>query len=172
MRTDQVLALLATTFAFVLMMLAHFLPMHSYDDGTTNMDASMWGGSGSTTYEVMGFGGTQNWNEQWHDSSMDDADGINELRAAGPLLAVATSFGFFALMASILNFKSGVSFGLMVLTLIFVILALVLYEVGADKADFPGDHSFGFGIMIGAIALCAMGTIAFAAPMARNPSLA
>jgi hypothetical protein len=142
-----------------------FLPMHSIGGGGFSVDVDLWGTSFS--------GGGQSDSSDWYDDGIEGEDGVGELRAAGPLMIVATVMAFAAITASLLTAgqrSNLLPFALMATSSLFVILSLVLYESGINANNSQMSHTYGFAIIVAAIATAALATVMLIVPNTSNGS--
>lgn len=145
---------------FLFLMLTMFLPMHTQGFGGASVDVTLWG----VSFE----GGGESDSASWYDEEFDEeeTDGLNELKASGPLMVVglvASFLGTFFMILALHNHKMR-QFAALALfgATVFAIIALILYNVGIDKlSDGEINDTFdtgaAFGLSIAAIVLGAIG---------------
>lgn len=156
--------LIGTAFAglvFVFLLLTMFLPMHAIGGGGFSVEVDLWGTSFT--------GGGQSESMDWYDDSVEDEDGIGELRAAGPLMIVAIVAAFAAVGLGAMSLQNGKLRNMAMIACftatLFAMLALILYSVGVDKlsdgdmSDF--DKGAAFGLSITGIILSAFAGMMF-----------
>jgi hypothetical protein len=173
MRTEQLIGITLASFAFVLLLLAHFLPAHTYSGNGVEYETTIWGMDGETSMSLPGMSFEESFSAEWADSDFDGDEGISELRAAGPLMIVATVMAFAAITASLLTVgqrSNLLPFALMATSSLFVILSLVLYESGINAYNSQMSYTYGFAIIVAAIATAALATVMLIVPNTSNGS--
>lgn len=169
MKTEQIIGVTLATCAFILLMLAHFLPTHTFSGNGVSYETTIWGMEGETSMSLPGMGFQQSFSQDWSNSDADDMDGIEKLRAAGPLLIVATVMAFAAIAAGLTAPRNSLlPFVFMATGAIFVILSLVLYQSGISESNDQMSYTYGFGIIVAAIATSALATVLLALPATTN----
>lgn len=169
MNVGRLVGAIAAALGTVFLIIAHVTPWggvhESFAGASVKADAYVWEAKSS----FSGFGAAESESHSWYHDDFDDDDGVGQLRAGGPLLAV--TLGLLALGA-VLQFvvRSPVAPAITLLAVAVGVAGIIVFSLGV-RALFDDEQSWSVAFAFAIVAVClgALGGILGLLPDGKLP---